>query len=230
MNIIRNDNLIKRNSRIARITMFGGLIILAGGLFISFGRADLFWLSTVALVIGFLLSQIGIYFANRWGKSPRPDELLDIALKGLDSKYTLYHYQTPADHLLVGPSGIWVLLPRPQKGYISYSGGRWRHRGGSLYLKLFAQEGLGRPDFEVRDEIKRVQEFLTKELEDSNIPDVRAALVFTNPLIQIIIPEDENPPAETVQAAKLKELVRKNAKEKSLSPPMAQAVNNALQK
>jgi hypothetical protein len=230
MNIIRNDKLIKRNSLISKITMFGGLIVLAGGLFISFGRADLFWLSTIALVVGFILSQIGIYFANRWGRSPRPDELIDLSLKGLDGKFTLYHYETPADHLLVGPSGIWVLLPRPQKGIISYSNGRWRHRGGSLYLKLFAQEGLGRPDIEVKDETHRVQEYLSKELEGTTVPDVRAALVFTNPSVQIDIPEDETPPAETIQAGKLKDLVRKNAKEKGLPSTTAQLINTALQK
>jgi hypothetical protein len=230
MNIIRNDKLIKRNSLISKITMFGGLIVLAAGLFISFGRADLFWLSTIALVVGFILSQIGIYFANRWGRSPRPDELIDLSLKGLDGKFTIYHYETPADHLLVGPSGVWVLMPRPQKGFISYSKGRWRHRGGSLYLKLFAQEGLGRPDIEVKDETRRVQEYLIKELEGSTVPDVRAALVFTNPTVQIDIPEDEAPPAETIQAGKLKDLVRKNAKEKGLSSTTAQLINTALQK
>ena len=230
MNIIRNDKLIKRNSLIARITMFSGLLVLAAGLFISFGKAELFWLSTVALVIGFILSQVGIYFANRWGRSPRPDEILDLALKGLDSKFSLYHYKSPASHLLVCPSGIWVLLPRPQKGTISYAKNRWQHRGGSLYLKLFAQEGLGRPDIEVKDEIRRVQEFLTRELEGVSIPEVRAALVFTNPNVNIEIPEDETPPAETVQASKLKDLVRKNAKEKGLSSTTTQLINNALQK
>jgi hypothetical protein len=230
MNIIRNESLIKRNSRIARIAMFGGLLVLAAGLFISFGKAELFWLSTVALVIGFILSQVGIYYANRWGRSPRPDQVLDLALKGLDSKFTLYHYTTPANHLLVGPSGIWVLMPKPQKGMIGYAKNRWQHRGGSLYLKLFAQEGIGRPDIEVRDELRRVQEYLTKELEGVAIPDVRAALVFTNPQVTIDIPEDESPPAETIPAAKLKDLVRKNAKEKALSSTVALTVNNVLQK
>ena len=36
MNIIRNEKIIKRNSRIAQVTMIGGLVVLAGGMFISF--------------------------------------------------------------------------------------------------------------------------------------------------------------------------------------------------
>jgi hypothetical protein len=121
-------------------------------------------------------------------------------------------------------------MPKPQKGSIGYAKNRWQHRGGSLYLKLFAQEGIGRPDLEVREEIRRVQEYLNKEMEGASIPDVRAALVFTNPQVSIDIPEDETPPAETIQAAKLKDLVRKNAKEKALTSTTALTVNNVLQK
>src|SRR4030065_1166954 len=114
MNIIRNEKLIKRNSRIAQITVVAGLAVLAAGMFISFRYKEQVTLSMGALLVGFLLSQIGIYFSNRWGRRPRPDELLDQSLKGLDSKFTLYHYSTPVAHLLLGPAGVWLLLPYHQ--------------------------------------------------------------------------------------------------------------------
>ena len=72
MEVITNDRLIHRNARIGQITSIVGLLVLAGGMFISFTRADLFLFSLIALVIGFVLSQIGIYFGNRWGRRPRP--------------------------------------------------------------------------------------------------------------------------------------------------------------
>jgi hypothetical protein len=84
MEIIKNDRLINRNSRIGQIASIAGLIVLGGGLFISFTRPEMFSISLIALLVGFGLSQIGIYFANRWGRHPRPDEILDAALKGLD--------------------------------------------------------------------------------------------------------------------------------------------------
>jgi hypothetical protein len=228
MNIIRNDKLIKRNSLIAQVTIIGGLGVLAAGMFISFRWKEQVSLSMGALLLGFLLSQIGIYFSNRWGRRPRPDELLDQALKGLDKQYTLYHYTSPASHLLVGPSGIWVLMPYHQRGRITYSNGRWRQVGGNLYLKIFAQESLGRPDMEVMGEIQRLKDNLARHLQETELPDIRAALVFTNPRAQIDIPTDAKPPAETITLGKLKELIRKTAKGKGLSLEKLKSVQDAL--
>jgi hypothetical protein len=210
MKIIRNDAIIKRNARIAQVTMLGGLLVLAAGMFISFRYPDYFIYSLFALVLGFMLSQVGIYFSNRWSRRPRPDEVLDLSLKGLDDKYSLYHFETPVSHLLLGPCGVWILSPHNQRGTISYSKGRWRQKGGNLYLKIFAQEGLGRPDME-------------------NIPDIQTALVFTNPQVEINIAESESPPAETVYAAKLKDLVRKYSKAKTLSMEKVKFIRNAIE-
>ncbi len=230
MNIVTNRSLVKRNSRIAQASMLVGLLVLAGGMYISFRMPELFSLSLVALMVGFALSQIGIYFSNRYGRRPRPDELLNQALKGLDGKYTLYHYQKPVSHLLVGPAGVWVLMPRYQRGTITYKKGRWQQRGGNIYMKIFAQEGLGRPDLEVAAEVGSVKQFIAKQFEEEEkIPPVNAVLVFTNPKVEVSISEDENPPAETVQIVKLKDLIRKKAKEKSLSPAKVELIQSALQ-
>ena len=218
MNIIRNEKLIKRNSRIAQITVVAGLAVLAAGMFISFRYKEQVTLSMGALLVGFLLSQIGIYFSKRWGRRPRPDELLDASLKGLDSKYTLYHYSTPVSHLLLGPAGMWLLLPYHQRGTITFSKGRWRQSGGNLYLKIFAQESLGRPEMDVLNEMSRLQSHLAKNLPEEQLPDLKAALVFTNPRTVIDVPDDAEAPAETVTLGKLKETIRKQGKNKGLSP------------
>jgi hypothetical protein len=226
MNIVRNDKMIKRNARIAQFSMFGGLAILAVGMFISFRYPERFEISLGALLVGFLASQIGIYFSNRWGRKPRPDELLDQALKGLDSKFTLYHYSSPVSHLLVGPSGVWILMPYYQRGTITYEKGRWRQKGGNLYLKIFAQENLGRPDLELSAEIENLQRFLGKSLSEEEIPPIQAAMVFTNPRAVVNIPEDETPPAETVLTGKLKDTVRKAPKGKGLTAEKAKALQD----
>ena len=120
MNINRNDSLIKRNARIGQVTMFVALAVLAGGMFVSFQYPEQANWSFVALLLGFILSQVGIYYSNRYSRKPRPDEMIDTALKGLDKKFAIYHYISPATHLLVGPSGVWVLLPYYQRGVITY--------------------------------------------------------------------------------------------------------------
>jgi hypothetical protein len=228
MNIVRNEKLIKRNSRIAQYTLLGGLLVLAGGMFISFRYPQQFALSLGALMLGFILSQVGIYFSNRWGRSPRPDEQIDLALKGMDRKYSLHHYTTPASHLLLGPSGMWVLLPYYQRGTIVFEKGRFKQRGGNFYLKIFAQEGLGRPEMEAAGEVESLNNFLKKRLPEDSLPPVQAALVFTNPRAAIDIPEDANPPVEAVLLKDLKDLVRKGSKNKSLSPEKVKLIEDAL--
>jgi hypothetical protein len=216
MEINTNERLIHRNARIGQITSIIGLIVLAGGMFISFTRPELFTISLVALLVGFGLSQIGIYFGNRWGRHPRPDEILNTALKGLDGRYRLYHYTTPTSHLLVGPSGIWVLMPRHQGGTITYDEAkkRWRQKGGNIYLKIFAQESLGRPDLEIGSEIHAVATFLEKHLPDDQVPEVNAALILTN---EKAVVDADNAPSPTLDVRKLKDFVRKTAKGKPIS-------------
>jgi hypothetical protein len=227
MEIIINEKIIRRNARIGQISSIGGLLVLAGGMFISFSRQDLFFISMMALLVGFVLSQIGIYFGNRWGRRPRPDEVISLSLKGLDGRYNLYHYTTPTSHLLVGPAGIWVLMPRHQGGTISYDAtkNRWKQRGGNLYLKIFAQEGLGRPDLEIGSEVNAVHQYLEKNLSDGEVPEIQAALVFTN---DNAVVEADDAPVTTLQVRKLKDFIRKHAKSKPISLDMLEEVKEVL--
>jgi hypothetical protein len=226
MEIITNDQIVRRNARIGQITSIGGLLVLAGGMVISFTRPELFFLSMAALLGGFTLSQVGIYFGNRWGRRPRPDELLNQALKGLDGRYSLYHYVTPAAHLLVGPVGVWALMPRNQRGTITYENGRWKQKGGNLYLKIFAQEGLGRPDLEVASEINAVQRYLNDILgEEEKVPEVQAALIFTNENVEVLA---DDAPVPTLQIRRLKDFVRKTAKSKPISMEKAKEIQESL--
>ena len=71
--------------------------------------------------------------------------------------------------------------------------------------------------------------FLARHFEEEeNIPPIQAALVFTNPNTEIEIPDDETPPAETIPLGKLKDMVRKKAKEKSLSMTKAEEIQKIL--
>ncbi|MGD9093122.1 MAG: hypothetical protein PVF74_09745 [Anaerolineales bacterium] len=231
MKIDTNDKMIRRNARIAQIASLSGLVILIGGMVISFTNQELISFSFVALLVGFILSQVGIYFTNRWGRRPRPDELLDKALKGLDNKYAIYHYVTPVSHFLVGPAGLWVLVTRHQRGTITFSNGRWRQKGGGFvqtYLKFFAQEGIGRPELEIVNDIEKIQRYLRKQLSDGDIPPIDAALIFTNDDVDIQIEEEDNPLAPTLYLNKLKNHIRKTAKAKPISMDKMQEIQEVL--
>jgi hypothetical protein len=216
MNIVINEPLIKRNGTIAKYSMFGGLAVLGLGMYVSFAMPGQATLSFLALIGGFILSQIGISYSNKFGRSPRPDEQLNTGLKGLDTRHTLYHYTTPVPHLLVGPSGVWILIPMHQGGTISYSKDRWRQRGGNLYMKIFAQESLGRPDVEMQAQFSALNKYLAAKLPDDQIPAIQVALVFTSPKAQIDIPEDVEPPALTVSIKDLKDALRKSSKTRGM--------------
>jgi hypothetical protein len=218
MKIVSNNKLISRNKKIGNYTTIGSLVILGLGLYISFSAqtSEGFTWSLVCLLAGFLLSQVGIFFGNRWGRSPRPDELLSSNLKGLDDKYVLYHYVTKVNHLLVGPAGIWVLITYQQQGKISFDEKkqRFNQRGGNWYMKLFGQEGLGRPDQEVATSLADMKSFIKKEeLEFPGLPEPTAAVIFVNPKVDV---DAQDAPIPTMQVDKVKDFMRRKAKESPL--------------
>lgn len=231
MKIIKNEKLIKRNGRIGSWTTIAALAILGGGLFLSIpdpSNPQRVTYSMIALAVGFILTQVGLYMGNRWGRSPRPDEQLDAGLKGLPGEFTIYHYVTPASNLLVGPAGVWVLLVYRQRGVISYVKNRWRVSGGGFlqaYMSIFGQEGIGRPDLEAEHEIRAVKKLLAEHLEENEIPDVNAALVFTNENAEI---QAENTPLPAMKLSQLKNFIRQKAKEKLITPAQLAAVKAAL--
>jgi len=225
MKVITNDKLVRRNRRLGQIATITGLVVLVGGMVISFRNPAYYGLSWIALFIGFALSQIGLYFGNRWGRHPRPDELLNEGLKGLNDQYSLFHFMTPAAHLLVGPSGMWVILPFHQRGRIVYEKGRWKQKGGGFmqkYLRIFAQEGIGRPDLEGPAEAAAINRFMKRKFPDTQVSEASVALVFTSENAQL---EVENAPIPTLPLKKLKEMVRKAAKEKPMSPDLIREIN-----
>jgi hypothetical protein len=217
MKIIKNEKLIKRNGKIGQWTSLAALGVLGIGMYFSVARADLFIYTIGSLIVGFMMTQIGMFFTNRWGRSPRPDEQLDAALKGLPGETTIYHYVTPVSHLLVGPAGLWVLLPFHQRGRVTYYKDRWRLSGGGFmqtYMTIFGQEGIGRPDLEMAAEIESVRKYLAKKLDDeSQVPEIRGALVFTSDQVEI---DNTDAPLPALKTKQLKDFIRQKAKDRAL--------------
>lgn len=228
MKIISNEKLIKRNAKIGQVTSLSSLVILAVGMYISFQNPELFSISIGALLTGFILSQVGIYFGNRWGRSPRPDELLDQGLKGLPNDYTIYHYSSPVPNLLVGPAGIWLLLPFHQKGTIIYKDPKWKTKRGGFtqsYMQIFGQENISRPDLDAGAAAEKLVKALRKEMPEEKIPPILAALVFTSNAAEV---QADNAPVTTLHLKKLKAFIRKQAKDGPITAQEIKAVNDAL--
>ena len=168
--------------------------------------------SSAAIVIGFIAMQIGVFMGARWGGKVKPHGHIESALKGLDNKYTLYHYLAGAPHVLVGPAGVYHFITYHQPGTITYDEGksRWKQKGGNLYLKLFAQDSLGRPDLDVEAFSKDLDNFL-----ENTVPEIHEQiepepiLLFLNEKAAV---EAKNAPVLTMKPEKLKDFIRKKAK------------------
>lgn len=226
MKIIKNEKRIKRNSQIGSWTSLAAIVVLGLGAYLSFTRTELFIYSLASLIVGFMLTQIGMYMGNKYGRSPRPDEKLDTALKGLQNEYVMYHYTTPVSHLLVGPAGVWVLLPYHQRGQITFKKNRWRISGGGFlqsYMRIFGQEGLGRPDYEVEGEIQTLQKYLKKHMDESEIPEINALMVFTNEGVEI---DAEDTPVPALKLKQMKEFIRRKSKETRFSPDILNKIKS----
>jgi hypothetical protein len=228
MKIVRNEPLIKRNGRIGQWTSLGALAVLGAGMYLSFTQPSLFVYSIGALILGFTMTQVGMYFTNRWGRSPRPDEQLDAGLKGLPGDVTLYHYEAPAAHLLVGAMGIWSLIPYHQRGQLTYDKNRWRLRGGGFmqrYMTIFGQEGLGRPDLEAASQVQAVRSHLVRNMGEDAVPPINAVLVFTTEAVSI---DASGAPLPAVQLKKLKDFLRQKVKENPIPADVISRVKGLL--
>lgn len=237
MKIFKDDKKITRNARIGQFTTLGGLIVLGIGMFITFSYPEnptMVAPAWACLLAGFLLSQVGIYFGNRFGRRPRPDEILDAALKGMDDRWAVFHYYNKlAEHLLIGPGGIWILKPYHQVGKLMRNpkNNRWQIKGGGIfqaYLRIFAQENIGRPDLEIQSDIDDLKKLIKAKNPDLELPIIRTALAMTNvkAVIDVEDPSEDN--IYPVLATKLKELVRKLSKENTLPPAKLTEIIQAL--
>jgi len=241
MKIIKNERTIQRNRKIGNYTMLAGMAILIGGLVLSInqistgfkdpqssavGSETMFNYSTIAMFAGLILTEISMYFNNRWGRKPSMDEKLSLSLKGLDDRYAAYHYRGPVPAMLVGPSGIWVMIPMYQKGAITFENGRYRQAGVTWFVKTFYQEGIGRPELLAQNQIEEVQQFIKKNLPDAALPPVQAVIVFTAADATVQVGEDAPFPA--LHADKLKDFIRRKAKEQPVPVTALQKLIEAL--
>ncbi len=229
MKIIKNEKLIERNGKIGQWVSLGALVVLGLGMYISFSKPELFVYSVLCLILGFVMTQIGMYMGNRWGRSPRPDEKFDTGLKGLHSDFNIYHYSTPVSHLLVGPSGVWVLLPYHQKGKAEFINGRWKMGGGGFmqsYMRIFGQESIGRPDLDAQNEIQVLKKFLTKKMDEASIPEIKSILVFTSDEVKV---EPGDSPIPAMRLKQLKEFLRQGAKSRAMASQEIKSLTDQLE-
>ncbi len=231
MKIIRNDKLIKRNSKISQYVLFISLATLAVGIYfaLKFNTADKIGWAYLFLIPSFFLVQLSSSMGNRWSRSPRPDEVVVQSLKGLDNQYSLYIYTTAAPHLLIGPAGIWIIKTYFQSGtiYVDKKKNVLKQKGGgNIFSKVFLSEGIGNVERESKDLKNRLEKnFQSAGIADH--PEINAISVFIDPNVAVDVPKFD----ETVLTpAKLKDFIRRIAKQVNLPPSKIEPIVSKLPK
>ncbi|HOU40477.1 MAG TPA: hypothetical protein PK829_04325 [Promineifilum sp.] len=196
MIVLRDEKRIARLGRAAQLISLAGLLVLVGGLLIIFFSRDprIFLFQLAALVIGFALSQVGLFLSQRYLRRPRPDQVLDRAAGKFARKDgRLYHYLLPAPHVLLLPTSVVVLLAKYQGGNISAHGDQWRQTGLGM-RRYFGREGLGNPTREAEAMTARVAALVKDAAPNADVP-VLPVIVFTTQNIDTLDVKESRLPA-----------------------------------
>jgi hypothetical protein len=229
MRLVIDQKLVSRNARIGKYTLQAGLVLLVGALVIDiygFTRPQDSMILIYALgafFIGLVLTNVSAYYNNRWGR--RPDKGLSDALKGVDNRYTLYHYRLGAAHVLLGPNGCTVLIPKYQPGTITFDKGKWlapsAKRGP---LGLFTSDPVGNPVAEAADEVANLNRFLKKHAPEVELAP-QAIVVFMSPQAEISAPDA---PLTVLHVKQLKDYIRRQSKDNALSAMTVAKLDESL--
>jgi hypothetical protein len=212
MRVITNEVLYKRNARVALAGNLLGMLLLVASIYVLFLAPEDFGRYVLFLIGGGIFTQVGLYF-NRWNK--RPDRALGRSLKSLDNSFTLYNYTSPASHLLTGPSGLWLLLPRHTRGTITYDPKRRKWIASNVKLsQRLGQESIGNPLQEATIEAEALDRWLAKYWKGKPV-QVSAALVFVDEKTDV---EVATAPLPTASIKKLKQIILKPQGEKGAIP------------
>ena len=206
MKIITNETLIQQRTKLVRWTSMIGLAVLGAGLVASFYEEYYFW-SVPALIVGFLMANISAYNANRYVKEPRADQALEKALRGFDNSYQLFNYTGPVNHIMLGPSALYVFAIKNQDGEIRREGKRWRRNfNWKRILFFFNEEMLGNPAREAVTQTNQLHKKLDQVLDEDQIPPIEPVIVFTHPDAKLYWTETADVSQDEIPAMLAKDL------------------------
>jgi hypothetical protein len=187
MKVIIDREKLRRRASLSHTASLGGLLTLLGSVGLSLWKPDLQTLTTVIMLVGGVVAIVGIYYANRWVKKPRPEEVLDSTLKGLKAGYRMYHYTAlPCAHVLLTPGGVVVLETRNLDGAFTYEDGRWKQKmTPSRAMRFFVEEQLGDPIESALACAHQLESMLAARLPGDVTVPVNAVVVFIHPAAEV---------------------------------------------
>lgn len=189
MKIILDRQKLNGRAQFANLASVGGLILLLASVVIPLFLPSWIKFSSILFVIGLGGAMIGIYFANRWVRKPRPEDSLDKAFKSLDDHYHIYHYPSlPCDHILLTPTGLIALEVVNLSGSFSYRNGQWKEAMTiGRALRYIVEERVGDPVVFSQGIVEELGRLFEKELGEKTKSPIKALTVFTHPAVELDI-------------------------------------------
>jgi len=206
-------------AELSNLASIGGLVLLLASVLLPLFLPKAANFSFLLMVVGLGTAMLGIFYANRWVRKPRPEERLDKALKGLADSYHLYHYPPfSPDHLLLTPNGLVILETISLAGSFSYKDGKWREAMTiGRALRSIVEEHVGDPIKSALRTEQALRERIGKVVQGT-VP-IKPMVVFIHPAAEL---EIEKTPILVLPAEKLKKQIAIDA------PRLDQAVYDQL--
>jgi len=194
--------------------MYGGIALSIGAVVLIFQNESAFLLSLTGVLVGTLLSQVGMVIYGRFGREPRMDEVLDGVMKGLDDEYALFHYYLGTDHALFTPAGPYAILPKLEEGEIIFEDGSWFQITEKKFpIRRIAKKSLAKIDKEALGAASSFQKKLERILPEHDL-EVKPIIVFLNPQANLGSHETD---ILVVHGKKLKQALRRLPRGKTLN-------------
>lgn len=192
MKIIIDQKSVQRNATIGKILRWVSLGCMLTGLIAVFSEdifsnPNLFTIFFSIMIVGVLLSSVSGFFTSRFGKSPRPDELIDKTFKGLDDRFQIFHYRSSIPHLLIGPAGLWSIIPTFIDGEIIYEENKsnWTHKRNSILNRLLQKEYFPNPLSEYKHHKKELEKVFKERINIDNDSELKLLILLLNKNVTI---------------------------------------------
>lgn len=213
MRTTTDEEMIARGGRVGQVGNFIGLVMVFAGLLMSFTPWKI--LTIILIGLGVVMYTVGNRGLERAARVPRFIEQLADALAGFDDRYHLYNHVLPAEHVLLTPYGIFVLVVRGVGGSIRCYKDKWvRDFSLRRLLRFFTEESLGNPTKDAQRQVKKVQEYLDEHIPEADVP-VQGLAVFLRGDVRL---EVTSPSVPVLPLRNLKSHIRKGTRQEDMAP------------
>lgn len=224
MRTITNEQMMARSGRLGQLATFIGLVMVFGALIASFTEYRM--MSVVLVALGVVMYTLGSRGQEQATRAPRRIETLAGALGEFDDRYRLYNHVLPAEHVLLTPHGVFVLIVRGVDGKIRCFKDRWvRDMNLRRALRFFTEESLGNPTKDTEQDVEKLEKYIEEQAPDIDT-EVQGVVVFTNPEARLEVTTATVP---VLPLRRLKGYVRKASASRDMSPETLAAVTQLFE-